>query len=451
MANDKGTDFDGATAPLGLDQTAGKGPWHVELASQQETRTAALKRGEQLTIGSGSGVDLRVVDRWVSARHVRLSATDVGLRVEDLGSTNGLYVGGALVREARLTAPYSSFAIGRTTVCVNPVAQEEPIEKVEPIEGMIGRSVAMSNLAAEIRRYARLSAPVLIQGESGTGKELVARALHQLSSRTGELVALNVGGLSQALADAELFGHRRGAFTGAHTSRTGAFELADRGTLFLDEIAELDLAVQVKLLRVLEDGCIRPLGAERERSVDARVVSASWKGLDQMLEGGSFRFDLFHRISRLTLQLPPLRKRRSDIVALSEHLLKRNESELGVKQLSAGAMARLSSYHWPGNVRELGSVLYRAASRCPEPVIELHHVEAALPKSVRRRIVLSPEEAHRLLRSYDGNVSAAARAAKVPRSTFRSWLARTAAETSAVESGTSTSSLEGTETLEAAS
>ncbi len=402
-----------------------EGPWQLELASQHETKTIALSAGERLTIGSGPGVDLRLHDRWVSAKHVQLRATSRGLCIKDLGSKNGVFVGSAMVRAARLTAPYSSFVIGRTTVCANPGAEVPPTQDSQGIDGMVGRSAAMARLFEGIRRCARLSAPVLIQGESGTGKELVARALHRMSERHGEFVAINVGGLTESLADAELFGHRRGAFTGAHTARVGAFELADRGTLFLDEIAELSPSVQVKLLRVLEDGVVRPLGAERGKALKTRVVSATWRPLEQRMEEGHFRLDLFHRITKLKLHIPPLRQRRSDIVLLSEHLLRKNQ-ELGPKELSAAALSRLLNYHWPGNVRELEHVLYRAAVAATGRVIELRDLEGAMPRGIRRRAALSVEEATRMLRAYEGNVSAAARAARVPRSTFRSWLSRKA-------------------------
>lgn len=402
------------------------GPWQLELATQDEIRTIALKCGDEVTIGSGPGADLRVSDRWVSAKHVLLRATNRGLSVTDLGSKNGVFVGSALVRSACLTAPYASFVIGRTTVCANPNGGQMPVEGVEPIDGLIGRSPAMLTLARDIRHSAKLSASVLLQGESGTGKDVVARALHELSGRKGEYVPLNVGGLSEGLADAELFGHRRGAFTGAHTARVGAFELADRGTLFLDEIAELNPSVQVKLLRVLEDGTVRALGADRGKRVDARVVSASWRSLEDMASRGEFRCDLFHRVAKMTLHIPPLRERRSDIVLLCGHLLRRYAGELGMKELSPAAVSKLIAYPWPGNVRELGSVLYRAAAIGRGDVVELGDVEAALPKVYRKRSALSQEEAARTLESYDGNVSAAARAAQVPRSTFRSWLPKSA-------------------------
>jgi DNA-binding NtrC family response regulator len=358
--------------------------------------------------------------------HARLKATDRGLRVEDLGSTNGLYVGGALVKAALLRGPQCSFVIGRTTVSVLPRRASAVDEDCEPIPGLVGRSQQMRRLWAQVRRFAKLRAPVLLQGESGTGKDVVARALHQLSGRSGQLVAVNAGGLSEALADAELFGHQRGAFTGAVQNREGAFAVADGGTLFLDEIADLVPAIQVKLLRVIEDGVVRPLGTTAGRNVDVRIVSACWRPLDEQIDGGQFRQDLYHRISTVCLRLPPLRKRVSDLPALSTHLLSRMEAEFGPKELSAAALARLLRYGWPGNVRELGSVLYRAAALAStERVVQLCHVEQAMPEAgLRKRRGFSASDAERLLEQYDGNVSAAARAARLPRTTFRTLLRR---------------------------
>jgi DNA-binding NtrC family response regulator len=264
----------------------------------------------------------------------------------------------------------------------------------------------------------------LIQGESGTGKDVVAHALHRVSGRSGSYVPLNVGAVVESLADAELFGHRRGAFTGAIASRAGAFELADKGTLFLDEIAELSPALQVKLLRVVEDGTVRPLGGDPIR-VNVRLVSATWARLDVRVMDARFREDLFHRLTTVVLELPPLRERKSDIPALAAALLGRREREVGPKRVSTRALARLVECAWPGNVRQLDNVLYRAAVASDGPVIEAEHVDPPRVESRRvRASALSPRDALSLLERNRGNVAVSARCAGVPRSTFRAWIAK---------------------------
>ncbi len=409
------------------------GPWQVEVANRDVTESRILVSGASLTIGASPSADLSIEDRTVSSLHVRLRATTDGLEVYDLNSKNGLFIGGARVRSAVLRGTHCGFVIGRTSVSACAVSESDGGASDSDVPGLLGKSLAMRKLRREIRRFADLKAPVLLQGETGSGKDVVARALHHLSSRRGAFVALNAGTLSANLADAELFGHRRGAFTGAVQSRAGAFEAADRGTLFLDEIADLEPAVQVKLLRVIEDGKVSPLGTCEIRDVDVRLVSASWSSLDDRVLAGEFRQDLFHRISTVVLKLPPLRKRISDLPALSAHVLAGLADELGEREITSAALARLMQYPWPGNVRELGSVLYRAAvSSEGKPVIDLKDVEGALPKpGVRRRGGLSCRDARRLLEEYGGNVSAAARAAKVPRTTFRSWLRRSEREADA--------------------
>jgi DNA-binding NtrC family response regulator len=238
-------------------------------------------------------------------------------------------------------------------------------------------------------------------------------------------VPLNVATIPSALADAELFGHRRGAFTGAVAARPGAFEEAHRGTLFLDEIADLEPQIQSKLLRVVEDLKVRPVGGAQSLDVDVRVISATWAPLDERVAAARFREDLYHRISTFVIRLPPLRTRKSDIPALARALLGRIHAEVGPKRLGCGALAKLVSHSWPGNVRELGSALYRAAVASEGQEIEALDVEAALFRPLKARPrALSPDEATALLGECDGNVSAASRAAGVPRSTFRSWLER---------------------------
>ena len=397
--------------------------WSLQIADAELQQTAhALELGQELTIGTGPQSQVRVVDPSVRAQHVQLVATRRGVLVRDLGSS-GLYIGSALVQSALLTAPVSSFVIGRTTVCVSEDGARGTPVASGAVEGLVGASPRMRQLAAKIRRVAALGAPVLVLGESGTGKDVVARALHALSGRRGKYYAMNVAAVNSTLVDAELFGYRRGAFTGAVTARAGAFEDASNGTLFLDEIGDLDLSVQVKLLRVIEEQRVRPLGSNQEIETPVRIVSATWAPLEERVESKRFRADLYHRISTIRLEIPPLRQRKSDIPELARHLLGRYEAELGARELAPAALSRLLTYRWPGNVRELGAVLYRAASSCDGLLIDGLHIDRALPRDVRPiRRSLTSQQARQLLEVHRGNVSAAARAARVPRTTFRAIL-----------------------------
>jgi DNA-binding NtrC family response regulator len=403
------------------------GPWQVEVGScEGEVAVFELARGQALTLGSSSGAQVKVCDRTVSARHCQLLADDQGVSVTDLASKNGVFVGGARVPMARLEPGTASFVIGRSIVTLRPAAAGAgPPSSSSSLPGIVGTSEPMRRIAEEVRRHVATRAPILIQGESGTGKDLVARAIHALGRPNGPYVPLNVGAIAESLADSELFGHRRGAFTGAVAHRQGAFEQAHRGTLFLDEVAELSPGVQVRLLRVVEDGAVKPLGAQTSTSVDVRIVSASWAALPARIEEGRFRADLYHRLSTVTLQLPALRERRTDIPVLASVLLRRLEPELGAKHLSGGALAVLVAHTWPGNVRELSSVLYRAAALASGREILPQHLALSVRLPGPRRVQdIARFDAQALLETHDGNVSAAARAARMPRSTFRSLLLR---------------------------
>jgi DNA-binding NtrC family response regulator len=230
--------------------------------------------------------------------------------------------------------------------------------------GLLGRSPAMIDLYKEIARVAPPRATVLIVGESGTGKELVARAIHQHSSRSnGPFVPVNCGALTETLLEAELFGHVRGAFTGAANDRKGLWEEAEGGTLFLDEIGETSPAMQVKLLRALQEGEIRRVGASKSARIDARVVAATNRDLEKEVKNGRLREDLFYRLSVVTLRVPPLRERRTDIPLLADRFLHlASESvERGPFRFAEETIRTLAAYHWPGNVRELESVVEYAA------------------------------------------------------------------------------------------
>lgn len=419
------------TRPFGGDETRSNEPWWLELISTGATRYLSLAEGRSLVIGTSYTAEIQVDDRTVSSRHGRLSVSEGRLHYEDLDSRNGSYAGGVKIDRALLSVG-SSVVLGRTILtCVEPPSNDESDLATEtPLPDLIGDSLAMKRLARRVRKLAQLKAPVLIHGESGSGKELVATSLHRLGPRaTRPLVALNMGALPGELADAELFGHERGAFTGADRERKGAFEQARGGTLFLDEIAELSAGAQSMMLRALENGEIRPIGATATRTVDARVVAATWASLGELVERGKFRQDLLHRLAVFTIDVPPLRERRSDIPQLAQYFLARFADEVGEHELGPGATSRLLAYTWPGNVRELRNVLLRACVSAiggrissSDVLRAIDGVKCAAPSSYGtltptptppRAVVRDVLEANR------GNVSATARALGIARSTVR--------------------------------
>ena len=254
---------------------------------------------------------------------------------------------------------------------------------------LVAESPAMRDVLRVAQKVGPTMATVLITGESGTGKEVVARLLHELSPRRERpFVPVNCGAIPAALIESELFGHAKGAFTDARTARRGLFEEADSGTLLLDEIAELPLPLQVSLLRVLQEGEIRRVGDSRAVKVDVRVLAATNRDLQQEVQAGRFREDLFYRLNVIGLRLPPLRERTAEIAPLSERLLARHAARLGVTapSLSAAALRALEEYRWPGNVRELENALERALVLSDDPEIEPH----SLPDAVREAAQPSP-------------------------------------------------------------
>jgi two-component system response regulator GlrR len=281
---------------------------------------------------------------------------------------------------------------------------------------------------------AQSDASVLIHGESGTGKELLARALHASSARCQEaLVAVNCGAIPENLVESELFGHVKGAFTGAVRDSVGLFTSAHRGTIFLDEIADLPLAMQVKLLRVLQDGEVRPVGAAKSHRVDVRVISASNRKLDDEVAAGRFREDLFYRLNVVGLSLPPLAERREDIALLANHFM-RSLSQRYAKTITAfapGALEQLSTASWPGNVRQLQNVVEKCVVLCTSTLIPATLVQSALTSQGSELLPL--EEARKeferdyltqLLKITNGNVAQAAKLARRNRTDFYGLLAR---------------------------
>jgi two-component system, NtrC family, response regulator HydG len=392
--------------------------WRLRFVFGGKERFYTIERGQRVLIGTSADVDFLLNDPAVSARHCEVEATTEGLRLVDLGSKNGVYVGAGRVSTAILPGTGGAFVIGRTSVEVVSGTAERSGGDL----GLIGKSFVMERVRKSIHKFARLRAPVLICGESGTGKDLVARALHAQSGRRGEYCPLNVAALPDGLLDAELFGHQRGAFTGAVSGRNGLFEVAHEGTLFLDEIAEMSPGGQAKLLRVVEDGCVRAIGSDRARQVDVRIVSATCAPLGRLIKNGKFRGDLYHRLSPLVIELPPLRQRRDDIAGLATHYLSAIAGDVGRKHLTTGAIEALKAAPWPGNVRELFGVLYRAAAVAEGDQLSPGHFEFS-PGTASARSPLVVERARELM-DIHGTLSAAARAAGVPRTTFRSVLER---------------------------
>jgi formate hydrogenlyase transcriptional activator len=251
---------------------------------------------------------------------------------------------------------------------------QEEIRQEHNFEEIVGQSPALLDVLSRVERVAPTDSSVVILGETGTGKELIARALHDRSRRRERpLVKVNCSAIPTSLVESELFGHVRGAFTGAVASRIGRFELADRGTIFLDEIGDLPLETQVKLLRVLQEREFEPVGSSQTRKVDVRVIAATNRDLRRAVEAGAFRADLYYRLDVMPIRVPPLRERRGDVPLLVRHFLGRHARELGKRILgvSRETMERLVAYDWPGNVRELENLMERAVVLASGPVIEL--------------------------------------------------------------------------------
>ncbi len=297
---------------------------------------------------------------------------------------------------------------------------------------IVSRSAAMEELLNQARRLAKTDSSVLISGASGTGKELLARAIHRASERSGEFVAVNCAAIPEALLESELFGHAKGAFTGALRERSGLFEHANGGTLFLDEVGDMPLSLQAKLLRVLQERRVRPVGSNSALPIDTRVISATNHDLDAAMRDGRFREDLYYRLNVLELHMSPLVERREDIPALVAHKLEELAKENGSsKRFAPGAMELLMAAEWPGNVRQLFNLVEKTAALSASPVISVRQVKQALgdQSAELRPYAEAREEFTRnylveLLRLTQGNVSKAARMAKRNRTDFYRLLAK---------------------------
>ena len=312
-----------------------------------------------VVVGRGVDPDVPVEDRSLSRRHARIMVDDQKITLEDLGSRNGSRVRGQRVAVGDVVEipPGEVFHLGNIA-CV--VERATPERKAAP---EVSRTSARARLDALVKLVAPSDMSVLLNGETGAGKEVAARAIHAASKRRdGPFVALNCAALPENLLESELFGYERGAFSGADRAKPGLFESAEGGTVFLDEIADMPAPVQAKLLRVIEDRQAQRLGALRPRPIDVRFVSASHRSLDDEVDAGRFREDLYFRLNGITLVVPPLRERLDELPALVDKFVREQAEKLGraPPKVTTAALAALTAHSWPGNVRELKNVVERA-------------------------------------------------------------------------------------------
>lgn len=406
---------------------------------------------ERVTIGRSSICDLVLDDPAVSSTHCEVEMSEVGVILRDLDSTNGTFIGEVRVREAWLK-PEMVLRVGESHIRFESAEGHVEIEvsKRDHFHELLGRGQRMREIFAVLEKVASSDLTVLVRGETGTGKELVARAIHAASPRKqGPLVVQDCSAIPTNLIEDTLFGHERGAFTGATERRRGSFEQADGGTIVLDEIGELDLGLQPKLLRVLESREVTRVGGTRNIPVNVRVVAATNRDLRQMVADGTFREDLYYRLSVVQIDLPPLRERPEDVPSLVRQFLDayarrrypgRDDAHIDVAE---DAMRRLMSYPWPGNVRELKNTVERAASLGDGRVLSVRDLlpesrktpPEVLPggtadqfvaeglsfKDAKQRVLDTFEAAYIkvMLEKHGGNVTRAADAAGLTRYHFR--------------------------------
>jgi transcriptional regulator with GAF, ATPase, and Fis domain len=421
--------------------------YRLVVVAPDGSTTAHAFRSRVVVIGSSPDAELSLDDRQVSRQHCQLEVDARGYRLRDLNSKNGTFLGAVRINDCYLDSGLTfrvgehalTFELGRKRV-------EIPLSGQDRFGALLGTSLAMREVFGVLGRVSPTDATVLVEGESGTGKELVAEAIHDHSPRRGgPLVVFDCSAVPRDLVESELFGHVRGAFTGAVADKKGAFERADGGTIFLDELGELALDLQPKLLRVLDSGQVRRVGGATSVQCDVRVVAATNRNLQREVEAGNFREDLFYRLAVIRIALPPLRKRPEDIPLLVQHFLDDVGRSAGRSDLQVGfsTMEKLKRHRWPGNVRELRNFVERAAVLAEGDRVETRflklgqrasdtatddgmpagiagdiRIDEDLPfKDAKNRLVEAFEVAYwsRLLERTGGNVSKAARIAGVHR------------------------------------
>ena len=400
---------------------------------------------DAFVIGSAPNADLRLEDSSVSRRHCEIRADERGYGIADLESTNGTFVNGVRIASAFLN-PGAEIQLGTTRIVFSPTmeARELQISPSECFGGVLGRSVAMRRVFYIAETYAPTDASIMITGETGTGKEIMAEEIHRHSARAAKpFVVIDCAALAKDLIESELFGHVKGAFTGAASDRPGAFEYANGGTVFLDEIGDLAPELQPKLLRVLEKREIRRVGTNAVQKVDVRIICATNRRMDAEVEAGRFREDLFYRLCVVNFEIPPLRRRKEDIPLLARKFVSDLHGSDALDEIADfdAAMEVLRRHDWPGNVRELRNLIDRAfyspsrpidltaclhagrlvKARAPDSAIEAMKVDDAIGnrpfKEEKAELVDEFERKYilKLLKRNDGNVSKSSREAGIER------------------------------------
>jgi DNA-binding NtrC family response regulator len=413
------------------------------LLSIQGAADAKITVGpEPLVIGRDPACQLRVDETGISAMHAELVATPRGVRLRDLGSKNGTWVGDLRIGEAFLTGS-TSFWVGRTEMQFEATKVEKVnLPDIEQFGPLYGTSAPMRDLFRRLQKAAPTDLTVLVQGETGTGKELVAQAIHENSPRKGgPFVIVDCGSIAPTLAEATLFGHERGAFTGATSSRESPFVEANGGTIFLDELGELPLDIQPKLLRALAERRVKPVGSNTYQAFDARVVAATRRDLEMAVNTGAFRSDLYFRLAQVRAQVPPLRQRLEDIPGLIRHILDQHDAKGAWRRVSRSTLDRLLRYDWPGNVRELRNAVAVALALAEDgeglDIAAAVGLKAAKPKgkiveasAIRAYHDAKREALHQFERAYfkqlvdatNGNVAEISRRTGLQRTHVRKYL-----------------------------